>query len=135
MWAVEQTGENEYVSFLCSSAGFNIKFRANSSAQWQKTTWSDGGYKTKIKINDGAEQSICTSGFEFGKIFTVGGIQISIEASIADATTKAVTIQYNIKNTNSYAVKLQIGSYADTQVGNDDYATITRIGNNTIMYV
>lgn len=133
MWAVEQTGENEYVKFLCSSAGFNIQFRANSSAAWQNTTWGNGGYKTKIKINDGAEQSICSSGFEFGKVFTVGGIQVSIDASIADATTKAVTIQYNIKNTNSYAVKLQIGSYADTQVGNDDYATITRIGNNTIM--
>ena len=133
-WAqVSQSGENAYVKFLTSSQGFNIQFKINGTGDWQKTTWNNGGYKTVVKINDGAQQSICSSDFQFGQVYTVGGIQVSIEASIADATTRAVTVQYNIKNTNGYAVQLQIGSWADTQVGSDDHATITREGHNTIM--
>ena len=133
VWAVSQTGENAYVSYYSMSYGFDIMFKVNGTGDWQSTTFGNGGYKTVVKINDGDEQSIGYGNFQFGQVYTVGGIQVSIEASIADATTKAVTVQYNIKNTNSYAVKLQIGSWADTQVGDDDSATITRESHNTIM--
>ena len=127
-----QEGYNSYVKYRCGDHGFDIQFKLTGTGDWLNTTYVAGGYYTKLQVNDGSTKSLYSS-FAYGTPYTVDGIAVSIEASIADATTKAVTIQYNIENTNDYDVTLKIGSHADTQVGNDDNAAIARVGNNTIM--
>lgn len=127
-----QEGYNSYVKYRCGDSGFDIQFKLNGTGNWLNTTYGAAGYRTKLQVNGGTVRSLYSS-FAYGTVYTVDGIAVSIEASIADATTKAVTIQYNIENTNNYDVTLKIGSWADTQVGSDDRADITRIGHNTIM--
>lgn len=131
-----QSGWNDYVKYLCSSAGFNIQFMVNGTGEWQKTTWNNSGYTTVVSFDGNTKYTVGSVNFQFGTPYEINnsGIIVSIEASIADATTKAVTIQYNIENTNDYDIEdLKIGTYADTQVGSDDYARITREGKNKIM--
>ena len=130
VWAVDQSGENNYVKYLTSSQGFNIQFKYKGS--WQKTTFNDGGYKTVVKVGND-EASICSSGFQFGTEYTALNIGVTIVASINSARPWSVNIKYIIKNKSGSPLTFKIGSWADTQVGSDDSANIEREGNNTIM--
>ena len=129
MWAVDQSGNNGLVKYCVGSEGyhykgFDIQFYYNGS--WRSTTFSDGGYGTYIKVGNADKVRINGSNsFIFGETYTVSGIEVSIVASIPDANSSTVNIQYTVTNTTSSDVTIKLGSCADTQVGDNDEATVS----------
>ena len=127
-WAdVKQSDSTKVVSYSVGNnkAGFNIKFKYNE--RWRKTTFDDGGYATYISFDNGASKKLINGedAFVFGKKYTIDDkIEVTIEASIPDSTSSTVSIQYKVKNKTNSPVSIKLGSCADTQVGENDGATV-----------
>ena len=118
-------------------SGFDI--RVKSGENWYSTTYRDQGYATVIQV-DGANMQMIYGNdesdgekFAFGKTYTVDGIQVFITARIPTETPDVVEITYHVKNTNSVAKTIDLGSCADTQVGDDDDAQVSKSGNKITM--
>ena len=123
-WAGTAYVGNGKVQYNVGSYGFNIQFYYNG--EWKRTTFSDLGYYTYISIN-GAEKKVVngSSQLVLGHTYTIDGIEVTITASIPDAEGSTVSIQYTVTNNTESAVSIKLGSCGDTQVGNNDGATVS----------
>ena len=115
-------------------SGFDIRVKGGEG--WYSTTYNDAGYATVIQVDGGTGKQMIygkneSDGqkFAFGKTYTVDGIQVSITAQIPTETPNAVEITYHVKNTNSVAKTIDLGSCADTKVGFNDEAPVSKSGN------
>lgn len=115
-------------------SGFDIRVKGEDG--WYGTTYNDAGYVTVIQVDGGTGKQMIygkngTDGqkFAFGKTYTVDGIAVSITARIPTETPNAVEITYHVKNTNSVVKTIDLGSCADTQVGSNDDAPVSKSGN------
>ena len=111
-------------------SGFDIRVKGEDG--WYSTTYYDEGYATVIQVEGGTGKQMIygkdTSDgekFVFGKTYTVDGIQVSITAQIPEETPDVVEITYHVKNTNTVAKTIDLGSCADTQVGDEDTEAVT----------
>ena len=120
-------------------SGFDIRVKGEDG-RWNSTTYYDAGYATVIQVEGGTGKKMIygkdTSDgqkFAFGKTYTVDGIQVSITARIPTETPDVVEITYHVKNTNTVAKTIDLGSCADTQVGETDRAPVSKSGNKITM--
>ena len=119
-------------------SGFDIRVKGEGG--WYSTTYYDQGYATVIQVEDGTGKQMIYGNdpsdgekFVFGKTYTVDGIQVSITARIPAETPDVVEITYHVKNTNTVAKTIDLGSCADTQVGYTDDAQVIKSGNKITM--
>ena len=119
-------------------SGFDIRVKGGDG--WYSTTYNDAGYVTVIQVKDGTGKQMIygkdTSNdekFVFGKTYTVDGIAVSITARIPTETPDVVEITYHVKNTNTVAKTIDLGSCADTKVGDTDRAQVSKSGNKITM--
>lgn len=118
-------------------SGFDIRVKGEGG--WYGTTYYDEGYATVIQVDGANKQMIYgkdnTDGqkFAFDKVYKVDGIEVSISAQIPAETPDVVEITYHVKNTNSVAKTIDLGSCADTQVGTTDGAQVSKSGNKITM--
>ena len=111
-------------------SGFDI--RVKGEGRWYGTTFNDAGYATVIQVEGGTgkkkiygKDTSDGEKFVFGKTYTVDGIEVSITAQIPPETPDVVEITYHVKNTNTVAKTIDLGSCADTQVGDEDTEAVT----------
>ena len=147
LWAdlpAQQTEDNGKVKYLvgASKTGFNIHVNFDNS--WKRTTYADNGYHTVISFDGGATREGVgfnypnygwgsTGDFEFGKTYVIGGVEVTLVASIPDPATGAVTVKYYMTNTNATAVNFKIGTFADTMVGSADNCNVYKEGTQTVV--
>ena len=123
-WADPEYIQNDSVRCYATSKGFDIQFYFNND--WRRTTWNNGGYATYVSFNEGSTKTRINSGdFAFNTTYTVNSkIEVSISASVPDATSSTVKIQYTVKNLTDSPLDIKLGTCADTQVGLNDKATV-----------
>ena len=137
-----QQEDNGKVMYLTGryKAGFNIHVNYNN--QWLQTTYNDLGYQTVISFDGGNTRTgigfndndyWSAGNFEFGKTYTVNGIEVTLVGSIPDATTGSVTVKYFVTNTNTTRMSFKLGTYADTQVGDNDRCNVYQEGSQTVV--
>ena len=130
-------GHDDWGSSIDHYSGFDI--RVKGEGKWYSTTYYDQGYATFIKVDGANKQMIYGNDtsdgekFAFGKTYTVDGIEVSITARIPTETPDVVEITYHVNNTNSVAKTIDLGSLADTQVGDEDHAQVSKSGNKITM--
>ena len=119
-------------------SGFDIRVKGEEG--WYGTTYDDAGYATVIQVDGGTGKQMIygkdeSDGekFAFGKKYTVDGIEVSITAQIPTETPDVVEITYHVKNTNTVAKTIDLGSCADTKVGGEDDAQVSKSGNKITM--
>ena len=112
---VPQSGGNAYVGYRKTDNGFDVY--GKSGNRTISTTFRDGGYTTVMQV--GNSVSINFDNFAYGKEYTSEGVKSSIEARVRG---KAVLVTYTLVNTSGEAKTVKIGSWADTQIGDDDEA-------------
>ena len=137
-----QQEDNGKVMYLVSQnkTGFNIKINYNTS--WLQTTYNNYGYQTVISFDGGLTRTGIgfsdldywnTGNFELGKTYTINGIEVTLIASIPDANTGAVTVKYFVTNTTNNPISFKLGTYADTQVGENDHCNVYQEGSQTVV--
>ena len=104
-----------------TTADYNI--HGSYSGSDIQTTYSDSGYRTKFRVNGGAEYEV-TNGTGSGSnvVCTTTGTPISNGAYIK--------VNYKLKNNSSSEVTVDLASDADIQIGSNDDAPITKISGN-----
>ena len=130
LWAGTSTTtdytNNGKVGYGVGSNGFDIKFKKGD--YWYSTTFGDGGYYTYISFDDGNNKQVVngSSKLILNHPYTIGDLEITISVSIPDPDNSTVRIQYTIKNNNpDNDISIKLGSCADTQVGDNDGATVS----------
>ena len=116
---VPQSGSNAYVGYTKGYRGFDVYGRNGDSTI--QTTYGNGGYASVMQVGDNASISFSDFeyGFEYGKEYASDDVKASITARVRG---KAVLVTYTLVNTSDEAKTVKIGSYADTQIGRDDWA-------------
>ena len=114
--------------------GFDV-WGIDSEGKTIMTTCKYRGYKTMMKVDDNSVYSLLNTGagepvFTLGKDYENNGVKVSIDATLLN---DSVRITYNIENTNDKAVTLQLGTWGDTMIGNQDYAPVYIIDDMIIM--
>ncbi len=83
-----------------------------------KGAYTDGsGYRTLMTV-DSSDQLLFTD-FEYGKTYTQNGVEAYITADFSE-NGEAVVITYTLTNTNSTQASVNLGTYADCQIGKWD---------------
>lgn len=107
------------ISFTLSTNGstnFNIKGNGN------KTTYSDMGYSTVLKV--GTSETNITNG-------TGSNNGVTLNTTLENINDgNYVKITYKVKNTTSEKKTIGIATHADIMINNDDRATITNISGD-----
>lgn len=103
-------------AYFMSESNFNVW------GEGVQTTYADHGYDTVLNVN-GSETNI------YNGTGSLGGVTIKTNLSnISDGNYAKV--EYEVKNTNSYSVTIGIATYADIQIGDDDFAPIENLSGN-----
>ncbi len=132
--AAAQNGSNEYIAYCVgdedaaagSYGGFDVYGKDGSDKI--RTTYNDAGYGTKMKVGD---STVEFRSFAFGKEYEAGGVKAYITAQVSG---KAVLVTYTLTNTTSRDIRgVQIGSFADCKIKNQDKAPIELSGNGLKM--
>ena len=121
-----QSGSSSFIGFSTARKGFNVYGISGSGTI--KTTYSNAGYGTTIKVGDEGSVNTEDTEFAYGKDYSVAGITAHLTAAIND-TGKAVIITYTVVNTTDVQKNVQIGSYSDCMIGTNDGAPV-RVHNN-----
>ena len=121
-----QSGSSAFIGFSTARKGFNVYGISGSGTI--RTTYSNAGYGTTIKVGDEGSVNTENSEFAYGKDYSVAGITAHLTAAIND-TGKAVIITYTVVNTTDVQKNVQIGSYSDCMIGSNDGAPV-RVHNN-----
>ncbi len=121
-----QSGSSSFIGFSTARKGFNVYGISGSGTI--RTTYSNAGYGTTIKVGDEGSVNTENSEFAYGKDYSVAGITAHLTAAIND-TGKAVIITYTVVNTTDVQKNVQIGSYSDCMIGGNDGAPV-RVHNN-----
>ncbi len=117
---VPQEGSNKYIGYRHNNNGFDVygkREKAGGTIEEIQTTWNNSGYKTVMKV--GESRSISFGNFAFGKEYISDGVKASVTARVRG---KAVLVTYTLFNDSDELKKVQIGSYADTQIYDTDKA-------------
>ncbi|SHJ05730.1 hypothetical protein [Pseudobutyrivibrio xylanivorans] len=113
----QQEGSNDSILFAVGDYGFDIQGKdGNKNIQ---TTFSNRGYVTRMQVGS---NSTDFSDFAYGKKYSYEGIEGNVTASL---NGNSVAIVYTLKNTTNETKSVKIGSYADTQIGDDDDAPVS----------
>ena len=100
---------------------FDINGYANN--EWKSTTFNNIGYFTVLKVNNNAPKLV-----EFNNA-VLHNIQSDINTEFV-YDGNYVKLEYVLKNIGSEASKISLGCFADIQIGENDCATVERIGDN-----
>ena len=117
---VPQEGSNKYVGYRHNYNGFDVygkREKADGTIEKIQTTWNNSGYKTVMKV--GESGSISFDDFAYGKEYTSYDVKASVTARVRG---KGVLVTYTLFNDSDELKKVKIGSYADTQIYEDDKA-------------
>lgn len=133
---VKQADSNAYVGYEVGSSGFNA-FGVNDqnengqydSGEKIQTTFGDSGYATNVQVDDTTTRLPGGSGFQYGTEYDNNGVKTSIVADIGGADAEAVTVTYTVTNGTEEDKTVKIGSNADTQIGSNDSAPCSFIGD------
>mgnify|MGYP000900645027 CR=1 FL=1 len=104
---------------------FNVKGYYNGSLL--KTTYSDRGYETYLKI--GSNEYSLEKFSDNGASQTINGIQITLNLSTVSGGNY-VKIQYTVTNTNSSTKTISLATGADIMIGGNDRAPIENLPGN-----
>ena len=124
-----QSGSNDYISFSTGDYGgfdyngyhsFNVNGIFNEKPKY--TTCDDHGYLTAVKVGDNSRKLLPNdgSGFVYGKVYNIDGMQVRITASL-ESDAKSVLITYEVCNPKRKAYTVQFGSCSDIRIGTSDY--------------
>ncbi|MBQ9605653.1 MAG: hypothetical protein IJV16_00550 [Lachnospiraceae bacterium] len=118
---VPQEGSNRYVGYRRNNAGFLVygkREKDDGTIEEIQTTWNNSGYKTVMKVGESGG-SIPFSDFAYGKEYKSNDVKASVTARVRG---KGVLVTYTLFNDSDELKKVQIGSYCDAQIGDDDDA-------------
>lgn len=119
----DDNGKMKY--YKKSSYAFDIKGYVNGSLQG--TTFNDGGYKTKLKVDNNEEKTLY---FRENKDQQVeNGILWDIDCSFIN-NGRYVKVTYTLTNNNDTESQISLGTYVDVQIAGNDRATIERFENS-----
>ncbi len=125
---VPQSGNSDHIGFGCASHGFNVVGLVDGNTRSPiQTTFANGGYTSVLKLGN---QTVTTENiFEYGKEFIIYGGNQSLLGSFnvtaaVDTSGQAVVLTYTITNYTTSAQEMQIASYSDCEIGNDDSAHV-----------
>ena len=133
---IKQSDSNAYVGYEVGSSGFNA-FGVNDqnengkydSGEKIQTTYGDSGYATNVQVDDATTRLPGGSSFQYGTEYDNNGVKTSIVADIGGADAEAVTVTYTVTNGTEEDKTVKIGSNADTQIGSNDSAPCSFIGD------
>ena len=125
---VPQSGNSDHIGFGCAYHGFNVVGLVDGNTRSPiQTTFANGGYTSVLKLGN---QTVNTeNNFEYGKEFIIYGGNQSLLGSFnvtaaVDTSGQAVVLTYTITNYTTSAQEMQIASYSDCEIGNDDGAHV-----------
>ncbi len=125
---VPQSGNSDHIGFGCASHGFNVVGLVDGNTRRPiQTTFANAGYTSVLKLGN---QTVTTENiFEYGKEFIIYGGNQSLLGSFnvtaaVDTSGQAVVLTYTITNYTTSAQEMQIASYSDCEIGNDDGAHV-----------
>lgn len=110
--------EHELSAWKQSYEGYNIINKVNG--KWQETTYSSGGYRTTVRINDEYINLVAPIGVENDCGY---GLFITITPKFSE-DGKYISPVYTIRNGGEEDIIFDIATSADIQIGNNDYAPI-----------
>ena len=111
--------------FKGTKSSYNIKGYPNGS--FYKTTFNDNGYVTVLSV-DGVRNDLATFPDENSEKGH-SGILVKQKISFISGGNY-VKVEYQVRNTNSESKSFSLGSYADVEIGSDDYAPIQNLEGN-----
>ncbi len=117
---VPQEGSNKYVGYRHDDNGFIVygkREKDDGTIEEIQTTFGNYGYKTVMKVGESGSRSFDT--FAYGKEYISNDVKASVTARVRG---KGVLVTYTLFNDSDELKKVNIGSYADTQIYNDDKA-------------
>lgn len=103
-------------AYFMSESNFNIW------GEGVQTTFGDHGYDTVLSV-DGSETNIKNG------TGSLDGVTIKTNLNNISEGNYA-KVEYEIRNTNNYAVTIGIATYADIQIDDNDYAPIENLSGN-----
>ncbi|MGN1301150.1 MAG: hypothetical protein ACI4U9_01275, partial [Clostridia bacterium] len=104
---------------------FDVKGYVNGNLQ--STTFMDGGYESYLKVNDN-EMKVMDIEDSYTE-HEINGVAYDISCSFVNAG-RYVKVLYTLTNNNENSVTISLGTCADVQVAENDYATIERYENS-----
>ena len=134
---VKQADSNAHVGYDVGNNGFNAFGVNDSNGSGQVddgekiyTTFSDRGYTTAVQVGDESTTNLPGgNSFQYGTEYDNNGVKTSIVADIGGADSEAVTVTYTLTNETGEDKTVKVGSNADTQIGNNDNAPCSFIGD------
>ena len=117
---VPQEGSNKYVGYRHDGNGFIVygkREKADGTIEEIQTTYRNGGYITVMKV--GESESISFYNFAYGKEYISYDVKASVTARVRG---KGVLVTYTLFNDSDEPKTVKIGSFADTQIYQDDKA-------------
>ena len=106
------------------SYAYDIKGYVNN--ELQSTTFSDGGYESKLKVDNNEAEDM---NFYDNQEQVINGIAWDIECSFIN-NGRYVKITYTLTNNNATTSTISLGTHADVQIAKNDRATIERFENS-----
>ena len=95
-----------------------IDFMGYFEGSYYSSTYADRGYYVALKVDDGSAQWVnCTDGSN------VDGVTFQ---AIVEEQAELARVTYQLTNTNDRDVSISMGTHADVQIGNNDWAPIYR---------
>ena len=137
-----QREDNGKVRYQVGNGGAGFDIHINYNNQWLQTTYKSYGYHTVLSFDGGLTRTGIGfndndywggGNFQLGKTYTVNGIEVTIVADIPDQNAGAVTIRYLVTNTSEETKTFKLGTYADTQVGDNDHCKVYQEGAQTVV--
>ncbi len=102
---------------------YGLDIQGTYNGAWQQTTCGNGGYGTSFKFGDEAAVALDVKSAE--PVDVGNDTTIKIEPKFY-GDGRFIRIVYTLHNYGSEAQTVSFGSHADTQIGDDDGATITK---------
>ena len=93
------------------------------NGEWRSTTYEDLGYFAVLKVNDYAPKLLKYNNY------VINTIQCDVETEFVH-DGNFVKVEYILKNVGDEDATISLGTYADVQIGDNDCATIERIGDS-----
>ncbi|NCC86313.1 MAG: hypothetical protein EOM05_00390 [Clostridia bacterium] len=120
-------GESEHMKYWTNiSSAYNIQGQHNG--EWKITTCGDQGFRATIII-DGLEHTLSQMQNGVAKVID-SDISVTLNVSIINAG-RYVKIEYVVQNTSEFSHLISLGSGADVQIKNNDYAPITKFDDGS----
>ncbi len=102
---------------------FGPDIQGTYNGEWQQTTCGNNGYGTSFRFGD--EDPVDLDIISTEPVDAGNGITIGFEPKFY-SSGRFLRIVYTLHNSGSETQTVSFGSHADTQIGNDDGATITK---------